>query len=156
MKKQKRQLKLFSRPSSSSITLLFILSVIYVPTLLPLMENKAGIQLFLAILFAPLLIIIPLVSYKVGISLRYFDPEKNKTNACAKLIGLCAAIVIASIILEIMYSGYPIRICFDTCIKIDTVKVFFDFLVCTLVLTAPAWIGIARYDSYDFPRGTKK
>ena len=155
MKKQKRQPKIFSRPSSASGMVLFILSAIYIPNLLPLMENLAGVQLFFAILLAPLLVIIPLESYKVGTSLVFFDPAKNKTTARTRLISICIAIAIAAMVVQIMCSGYPIRICFDTCIKINTLKAFVDYFICTLILTIPAWIGIAKYDSYDFSKTEK-
>jgi hypothetical protein len=152
MEKQKRKPKLFSRPDSSSPIALMVVSLIYIPTLISFLENIFSGQIIFAVLFSPLLVLIPLNAYKVGISLRFFSPGKTEKEAFTRLIALCIFIAFLSTIIEVKYLGNPIKLCFNSCKMVSPIKAFLDYLIITDILTIPAWFGIVKYDRYDFSR----
>ncbi len=147
-----------SRPNVISSIFFIIILLIYVPNTL-----FAGVQLFFAIYLAPLAIVELFLAYSFGIVLAKYNYNRVKRGnlflpylILVVIHIVCIAVCLA---IEFWLAGYPIKDCFDTCTKIDTITAVVRYSIVSSVLFLPAYCAIFQYRrwilKYNLPNPNK-
>ena len=138
-----------SRPKTGSLKGLIVIVLIWVPHTLPLLMNMAALQLIFMMVLAPLAIVGLFLSYNAGLSAAKQNYEQVSKGELSKtywkLIAIQLLCVVGCLVIEEMLTGYPYKMCFDTCLRVKLFDAIIAYLKVTTVMFIPAYYSIYRY-----------
>ena len=147
IQKLQREERYKSAPKPMWIILPVIISALYVPNLLPIIKNMAGIQVLIAIFLAPLYLLGLWVTYFTGLTLmKYKYPNTRSAIFYVLLLIILCAIICTMV--EVLSGGYPIKMCFDFCQNVEITDAILCYFLANLVMFVPAFIGIIKYKNW--------
>ena len=140
------QKEIDARPKITSLTLFILIVVIWTPHTLPFFKNAASMQAFLAIILIPLPIIGLFLSYNAGLSLIKLSREQIAENKSftpsLMLLFIHIGCIVLCILHELVLTGYPIKLCFDSCEPINIFTVILAYSIVSTILFLPAYFVV--------------
>lgn len=151
MQNTKLPKRAFTKPSIAAIVFFIIILLILIPHTIALYTNKASIQILILIYLSPLVLPGLFCAYHTGLAIgkiSYIKWHKNLLGSILALVVMQIVCIVLCIGIEIALAGYPIKMCFDTCQKIEMNNVIISYLLFSTVLFLPAYYASFRYSSW--------
>lgn len=132
------------KPSPASIVVLLIATILYVPNVLPFLTNSGSIQIFIAAFLLPLAIAAFAASHFAGL---YLAKKYQPAVAYAVVAAMHIVCISGSLLLEMILTGNPIKLCSAICQEIDLTTALACYALATTVIFVPAYCSIIRHNN---------
>lgn len=132
------------KPSVASIVVLLIATILYVPNVLPFLTNSGSIQIFIAAFLLPLALAAFAAAHFAGL---YLAKKYQPAAAYAVVAAMHIVCISGSLLLEMILTGNPIKLCSAGCREIDLTTALACYALAVTVIFVPAYCSIIRYNN---------
>ena len=141
----------FTKPSIVAVVFFIIILLILIPNTIALYTNTASVQSIYLIILSPLVLPGLFCAYHTGLVIGKFSYtkwHKGLPVSISALIIMQITCIAFCVGIEIALAGYPIRMCFDICQKVEMIDAIASYSLFSTILFLPAYYASWRYYSW--------
>ena len=141
----------FTKPSIVAVVFFIIILLILIPNTIALYTNKASVQGIYLIILSPLVLPGLFCAFHTGLAIgkiSYTKWHKGLPVSIFVLIIMQIICITLCIGIEITLAGYPIKMCFDICQKVEMIDTIASYSLFSTMLFLPAYYALWRYYSW--------
>ena len=132
----------FTKPSIAAIVFFIIILLILIPHTIALYTIGSSVQTLILSYLSPLALPGLFCAYHTWLAIgkiSYAKWHKGLSISILSLVIMQIIIIVLCIGIEIAFAGYPIRMCFDTCQKVEMFDVIVSYSIFSTVMFLPAY-----------------